>query len=382
MHYTRIFKYFIFTITVLLSLAVFSQPNASESQIDTTSVDERKKKGLTVLPAVFFSPETSLGFGGAALFYFRNKKHPELRPSSMNGIFIYTLESQILFTNRYNVFLKDEKYWLTGEVGFYIYPYEYYGTGTNIDLDNFDTYTASFIRLELNAMNKMTENLYVGPTLFYDHYFDIDIDKNGILASEGARGIDPSRLFGYGISFAYDRRNNVFSPFKGHYFEGRILHYEAQAIGDFPFTDMYIDARKYFHLGDEWETGLEFYHQSIFGKAPFYNLAQLGGSKLMRGYYKGAYRDKHYTLAQGEIRHYLFSNADAFGGLLNRLVGSAFAGVGTVTDEIGSYDKLLGSYGVGIRYEINSEEHIRIRLDYARGTDKSSGFYININEAF
>ncbi len=60
---------------------------------------------------------------------------------------------------------------------------------------------------------------------------------------------------------------------------------------------------------------------------------------------------------------------------------AAFGGVGSVSENFGSYAKLLGSYGVGLRYEINQKEHIRIRLDGARG-DHTDGFYINTSEAF
>ena len=91
----------------------------------------------------------------------------------------------------------------------------------------------------------------------------------------------------------------------------------------------------------------------------------------MRGYYEGAYRDHHQTVLQTEMRHYLFK----------RVLVSAFGGVGSISENFGQYEKLLGSYGVGLRYEINSKEKIRIRVDYARGAN-TSGFYININEAF
>ncbi|WP_421895568.1 BamA/TamA family outer membrane protein [Marinoscillum sp.] len=350
---------------VLLILTVFAGLNLHGQKADSTV----KKKGFIVLPAVFYSPETSLGFGAASLTYFRSRKNPDVRPSNIQNIFIYTLESQILFTNRYNVFLNNEQYWINGELGFYVYPYEYYGVGN--DLNEAEFYTADFLRVEINALRQAQKDFYLGPTLFYDHYFKISTDPNGALEGNDVLGNDPGVLMGFGASFILDKRNNVFCPYQGYYLEGRLLKYEKSLIGDYAFTDIFLDARKYFHVGERLETAFQFYQQSVLGDPPFYNYALMGGSKRMRGYYKGAYRDHHFTVAQTELRHYIF----------DKVVLSAFGGLGAVSDNFMQYEKLLGSYGVGLRYEINSVERIRIRLDYARG-HLTDGFYININEAF
>ncbi|WP_221409578.1 BamA/TamA family outer membrane protein [Marinoscillum furvescens] len=332
---------------------------------------QNKDKGIIVLPAVFFSPETSLGFGGAGLFYFRTSKDSTAAPSNIQSIFIYTLENQILFTNPYGIFLKGDQYWLKGELGYYLYPYEYYGIGSDISLDRFEAYTASFLRFEVNALKLLKDNFYLGPTLFYDQYFHIKTDAEGELNQRNIRGVRGGQLLGGGASFVLDKRNNVFCPFRGYYLEGRVLQYQDAAFGDYAFTDIFFDARKYFHPADGWETAFQLYHQSVVGDVPFYNYALLGGGKRMRGYYRGAYRDHHFSTLQAEVRKYVFK----------RIIISAYGGIGGVNDTFASFDKLLGSYGVGLRYEINPEEHIRIRLDYARGHN-TSGFYININEAF
>lgn len=334
-------------------------------------MDLLNDKPVVLLPAFFVSPETSLGFGVAAMYYFRPDKDSSSRPSNFQSVFVYTLERQVLLLNSFDIFLKHEQYWLNGNINYYIYPYQYYGEGININTDVYDFYSANYLRIELNAMRKWNQNFYLGPTLFHDHYYKISIPEGGILETNNVTGIQPASLFGLGLSFRFDKRDNLFAPRKGYYLEGRALKYVDQIIGAYDFTDIYLDARKYYFLDDQWETGFNFYHQSILGNAPFYNLALLGNSRIMRGYYEGAYRDHHLTAIQTEIRHYLF----------DRVVFSAFGGLGSVTSEFMQFDKVLGSYGVGLRYEINAKEHIRIRLDYGRGY-QSDGFYININEAF
>lgn len=358
-----------FSILFLLtSFLTYAQPS------DTTKGTD-DNKNFIVLPALYYSPETSLGFGGAGIFYFREAGNEHVNPSSIQSVFIYTLEGQIQFQNKYDFFIHNEDYWVNGELSYYIYPYEYYGVGSSI-LEEAVLYSANYLQLELNALKQVKPDFYLGPTLWLDHYFKIDIDSGSALDSKDVLGTDPSTLAGYGLSFILDKRNNVFSPYRGYYLEGRFLTFEDKLIGDFKFTDLYLDVRKYFHPFGKLETGLNFYHQTILGVPPFYNYALMGGSKLMRGYYKGAYRDSNQTVLQGEIRGYPFH-----GGFLDRIVLSVFGGVGAVSHDFMSFDKLLGSYGVGIRFELDAEEKLRVRFDYARGY-KTDGFYININEAF
>lgn len=359
------------TIFLFVLLCFASVQQASAQLKDRIMKMLTEDRDLVVLPAFFVSPETSAGFGMAAMYHFRPGGDTLSRPSNVQSVIIYTLENQVLLTIPYNIFLKNEKYWLYGELGFFIYPYRFYGIGSDISTRNYEPYSASFFRLELNALKKLSEGFYLGPTLFYDEYFKIKTEANGMLDTTNILGTDARSLLGIGTSFILDHRDNIFAPREGYYLEGRALFYEDQVIGGYQFSDFYIDARKYFHLDDQWETGFQFYHQSIFGDPPFYNLSQLGNSRIMRGYFRGAYRDFHQVALQSEIRHYLF----------DRVIFSAFGGLGAVADDMFGYEKLLGSYGVGLRYEINTKERIRIRLDYARGHE-SSGFYININEAF
>lgn len=350
---------------LLLCILMMAQSRAQDS-----TKTEKKKRGLIVLPVIFFSPETSLGFGVADIVYFRTGKDEDTKPSSMQNVFVYTLESQILFQNPFNIFLNKDKNWLKGEMSYFQFPYEYYGIGSSINLDSAESYDAEYLRFEVSWLKKH-KKLYVGPALFFDSYLNINTLAGGQLETLNVRGIEEGNVFGFGINAIWDRRNNLFCPKSGFYIEGQLTRYENKVIGDYPFTNIILDARKYVNAGESWELGLQLFHQSVIGQPPFYNLALLGGSKQMRGYFNGAYRDNHQTVLQTEVRRYLF----------NRVVGSVFGGIGAISDDFGSYDHILPSYGVGLRYEIDPKEKIRIRLDYAWGQN-TQGFYININEAF
>lgn len=309
--------------------------------------------------------------GLATMYYFRPKKDTLLKPSSVQSFFIYTFKNQILFKNPFELFLKKNRYWINGELSYYIYPYQYYGQGISIDAEDFDAYSTKYLKFELNALKEWKPKLYFGPSVFSDYYFEVNIPEGGKLESGQIYGINGGTVFGIGPTFILDHRDNIYAPHGGYFMEARALFYEKQFLGDYSFTDLTLDLRKYFYPGQSWETGIQFYHQTILGEAPFYNLAQLGDNQMMRGYYGGAYRDQNMTALQGEVRH----------RILGRVIGSAFAGMGSITSTPMEFEKMLGSYGIGLRYEINKKERVRIRIDYARGY-KQDGIYIDINEAF
>jgi outer membrane translocation and assembly module TamA len=95
----------------------------------------------------------------------------------------------------------------------------------------------------------------------------------------------------------------------------------------------------------------------------------------MRGYFYGRYRDKAYMTAQAEYRRHLWW----------KLGGVVFLGFGQVGPELSAYrlDSFHSSYGFGLRYLFNPEEHVNIRVDFGFGrNDTTTGVYFGVEEAF
>jgi hemolysin activation/secretion protein len=61
----------------------------------------------------------------------------------------------------------------------------------------------------------------------------------------------------------------------------------------------------------------------------------------------------------------------------------AFAGAGQVAKTSGEYrmDKMLPSFGAGIRFRLTKRNKVNFRLDYAVGKD-SHGIYMGVGEVF
>jgi len=120
----------------------------------------------------------------------------------------------------------------------------------------------------------------------------------------------------------------------------------------------------------------QFVGQFGAGDIPFNALAQMGGEQLMRGYYRGRYRDQNYAALQLEYRMLPFSFAKRWGA-------SVFAGSGLVFPNFNdvSTDYLRWAIGAGPRFLLFPKKDVYNRLDVAF-TNEGMGFYFHIGEAF
>jgi Omp85 superfamily domain len=109
------------------------------------------------------------------------------------------------------------------------------------------------------------------------------------------------------------------------------------------------------------------------GDVPFHQMPVIGGTKKMRGYFEGTYRDENLLMLQSEYRFPLFW----------RLGGVVFGGLGEVSDKPNkwSFGNVRYNFGAGARFVLDKAQRINMRLDYGIGY-KSTGFYLTIGEAF
>ncbi|MCI5058930.1 MAG: hypothetical protein MRY83_22645, partial [Flavobacteriales bacterium] len=102
------------------------------SQNDSLSVEDsaKTKNSLIGFPFAFFTPETKWGGGAGALYAFRFKgEPPNSKPSQIQLGFAYTQLKQLLVYFPFQLFVEDAKYFVYGELGYFIYNFNYYGIG-------------------------------------------------------------------------------------------------------------------------------------------------------------------------------------------------------------------------------------------------------------
>jgi len=365
--------------TLKLSLLFFlcTQVNlfASDFEFLQLERDSSKKKNykLIALPLIAFTPETNWIFGGAGTLSFRFKgETPESRPSQILAGGAYTLKKQILSYLNYQLFFKQERYKLYGEFGYYLYTYPYFGVGNELEseVENFE---ALYPRVRVNALYLVRPKLYAGLRYWLDDYKITDTESGGLLESSDVLGVDGGLLSGLGLVFNYDSRDNIFSPSKGAYAELVLFNNDKSLGSDFSFTKYTLDASIY--LTNKWKHTLAVnsYNEFTFGEVPFNQMALLGGTKRMRGYIEGRFRDKQMLILQAEYRIPLFW----------RMGAVVFGGTGRVGEKVSdlSLDALHYNYGGGIRFMLDEKEKLNLRLDVGVGED-NLGFYLTFGEAF
>jgi outer membrane protein assembly factor BamA len=363
---------------VFFTCSVLFCCNYTLAQTDSTSVSdtlEEKRNSLFGLPLVFFTPETNWRFGAAGIYTFRFKNEKtESRPSQFQLGFAYTLNKQILMYLPYQLYFKDLGYSIYGELGYYVYTYNFYGVGNNHPDDFVETYGVTYPRIRLNALRQIKPGYFLGLRYWFEDFQITDLDSEGQLVQEdfvaGSKGGITS---GAGIVFNYDTRDNYFSPSKGAFVEA-VIHNNSGLFGSaYNYTRFRVDASKYVRFKWKHVAAVNLFTDWVSGDPPFNQMALLGGTKKMRGLYEGRLRDKNLMLVQAEYRAPLFWR---FGMV-------AFINYGGVANELGNFQlkHFESTYGAGLRIRINDKEKINVRIDAGFGKD-GPGYYLTIGEAF
>ena len=332
-------------------------------------------KTLFALPLAFFTPETDWGFGAAGILAFRFKNNPiDSRPSQMQLGFAYTLNKQFLAYLPYQLFLRNGRYTLYGELGWYRYSYDFYGIGNTANAADREVYKVDFPRIRINALQQIKPKWYIGFRYWMDDFDVYDLQVDGLLNTTAIAGNRGSLVSGLGGVLNYDSRNNIFYPDSGTLAEIVLFHNSPAFGSDFRFSKLYIDISRY--MRNKWlhTFVVNAYAEFTAGSPPFNQMALLGGTRRMRGYYEGRFRDKQMLMIQGEYRFPIFW----------LFKGAVFGGVGRVAEELSDFNWSDWKYnvGAGLRIMINKKEKIHIRLDAAVGQSGNSGYYVTIGEAF
>ncbi len=368
---------YIFSILFLLAFGIQTlnaqvQAKIQEEDIEKKDTTETKRYSFVPLPLVYFTPETRWGFGVGSFLSFRFKNQTQVVPPSQMQIgFAYTLEKQLLAYLPFQLFVKDGKVKLYGELGYYKYVYRYFGNGSESLESDEEIYKVDYPRVRLNALYRVHPKIFTGVRYFMDDYKIQEIATDGLLATQDILGNKGGLISAFGVVANYDSRDDVFYPVRGGLVELSFLTNSKSFGSDFEFKKIFLDASRYFNFGKNNILALNIYSETTFGDAPFNQLSQLGGTKRMRGFLEGRFRDDHFLTFQSEYRFPIFW----------KIKGAIFGSVASVGSQEDGFQKTFFAYGFGIRIGISKIEKINLRLDYGFGKN-TSGFYLTFGEAF
>lgn len=354
---------------LLAFLCIFSYTTHAKKSDSSFS-----KKSLLVLPIAYYTPETNWAFGLGGIGYYNfGKDRNETRPSSAYFYASYTLNNQLVIDLPFHIFSNKEKWYAAGEIAVYDFPFKYYGVGCEINPNTSESYELQQQKLNLTLYRKSRSKWYAGPRLFVDRLSEIDYDENGRISMLNLKGVDGGTSTGIGASILYDSRRNVYCPKDAWFLDIGYLNYAIGAFNLTRFHNIRADIRHYKQITKSTVLATNFFGNFNFGEVPFYMLSEFGGLFRMRGYYRGAYRDKNVMLIQTEIRQNVFG----------RFGITFFGGLATVFSDFEALksNTLKPSGGIGLRFKINRKEDIPIRADFGFGKG-FSGNYITTGEAY
>ncbi len=390
-------------MTVYDSLRAARAKAWADSVLATQTV-ERRERVWSAAPLIWYTPETGLAFGAGGFYYFRPgaaretaiKNDSTLRrrgvkpgrsPSQITGLILYTLEGQAIIETGGQLYTDADRWRLLWQLGWYRYPFSFFGIGNNTSTDDEERYLHTYPLLDATALRGVNDRFFLGLGMLAEHNAFSDFEEGGRLEAGNVPGQAGGWNLGIGPSLVWDARDNVLLSYKGTYLAAHATFFGEATASSTAYTDLELDGRAFFPLGrgahNANQAGspsgphvLAFQVHARYtpGAPPFHRLALLGGPDQLRGYFLGRYRDIFLANAQAEWRFPIW----------RFIRGTAFAAGGDVAPDPGSFrlERLKYAGGLGLRLVLDPVDRSVLRFDAAVNRDADFGFYLQFREAF
>jgi len=370
---------FLFVLaTVLCNMARAQEVVAADDSLSKFDRFNKKAEALfriIPVPIITYSSEAGNIFGLAKFNVFQpSKKDTISRPSKLSEVVSFSTKGRVNISVSNDLILQENKYMILSYFNYKKQPEYLLGIGNDVSIDNAEQVTIDRVKFFSTALIRVKKNIYAGIAFDISNYFSVKADSNSFLYEQSVTGREGGTNIGVGASAALDSRDNRYNASHGELVIATILYYPSALGSRFQFTRIELDTRKYFNPWFRHVVAIQAATTFTTGDVPFYDLALLGGEDRMRGYYKGALRDKVLVDAQVEYRMPIWN---IFGI-------TTWVGTGRVADQYKnlSLDGFRFSYGGGIRIRVDSKSNTNLRFDMGFGPGGISGFYFNFAEAF
>ncbi|MBT1686214.1 BamA/TamA family outer membrane protein [Dawidia soli] len=351
------------------------QPLIQEVTEKFDDVNEKAEKLFRILPVPFYSYSSDAGniFGLAKFNLFQPSADDRSKPSRLSELVTISSKGRINVFITNELLLRENRYMILSAFNYRRQPEYLQGIGNDV-LDNTkEQVTIDRVRLTSTPLRRVHNNLYAGLSVDIAHY-TVRADSAGYFREGLATGTRGGTDVGLGIAGALDSRDNRYNAHRGAYLLTTLVYYSRSLGSTYTFYRFELDARKYINPWYKHVIAVQATTAYAGGNPPFYNLSLLGGEERMRGYYKGALRDRALVDAQVEYRMPVWK---IFGVV-------AWVGTGRVGK---GYDDLAlsgfhPSYGAGLRVRVDTRNNTNMRFDMGFAPHGIRGFYISFAEAF
>ncbi|MGL1885451.1 MAG: BamA/TamA family outer membrane protein [Reichenbachiella sp.] len=354
----------IFTIVLVISSQFsFSQgvPSAGGAGAASDSTSEKRIDFMAV-PYLNYSRSLGAAIGAVPMAMYKVNPNDTISPASMTGMVgMYTTNKTWFGMMFQQLYLREDSWRVTAAMGLGSVNFQFYLDGVPGGVLDYNT-RADFVMVEVQR--KLIEDLYLG--FHYQwvktktDFKDTDFEQENILN-------------GYGLSLAYDHRDDVYYPREGSLNNIKWTSFPEFLANDYSSDKIEIYRNQYISSRENKDViALRAYGGFGVGEVAFEQQFVVGQVDI-RGYSQGEYRGDQTAAIQGEYRWNFHEKMSAVGFLgLASVWGSANE------EDNGSW---LPGGGAGFRYNVFPKYHMNVGLDAAVGKE-DWGVYFRIGEAF
>jgi outer membrane protein assembly factor BamA len=346
---------------------------------------ERIEAGMPFISPMIgpgYTPDAGVLFAIGGLLTFKTDRNDSLvQRSSLPVTFVVSSRGNLSFGSRLKSFWWQDKVRINVLFAFSDAKDDYFGVGYQnaTDIPQGDSTTLYNRRSWIfnpEILFRLGSSLYAGVLMNLNQTNAVEI--NPLMAQ------DPSYVAygpnnynaGLGLTFQFDSRDIVVNAWRGLFASMTSTFYGRGLGSDNNYQILDLDVRHYRRIKRDGRT-LAFRYKGRygFGDVPWAEMTKLGGSRELRGYIKGQYRDisgMHFTT---EYRHMFLKK----NGELSPHGFAAWVATGSIFDGTENLDHWLPNAGVGYRLEV--QPRMNLRIDFGLGKE-TTGVYFDFNEAF
>jgi hypothetical protein len=327
-----------------------------------------------ILPLALYSPETELILGGTGAAFWNLEDEAFNRPSSARTLVMFSTRGQLQANLEEELWFDANRFRLFNAAQYRDWPDIFFGVGNDTRLEDEERYAYQGFISETGADMRVWESLYVGLRHMANYFTLTETEADGQLGQGSTiPGVEGGLASGVGVAVSWDDRDSAMYATRGWLAQVSGLYYPTWLGSSWELGQVNVDVRTYVTPWLDHVIALQLRMDISSGDVPFTMLPQLGGSRLLRGHFRGRYRDQNLLAAQLEYRAPLFW----------RFKAVAYVGVGEVFSdfsEVGLGILRWGS-GLGLRFQLSDSHpaHLRFDVGYA---GESFRFYFQVFESF
>lgn len=358
-------------------------------QLRRDSIRAHKTVWWSVLGGPSYTPEASLGVGGAVLASFKLNKLDSISQRSFLPVGLnLSINGTVVVAGAGTFFFNENKFRIYANYGYRNEPAHYYGKGMeNAEhterSDSTTKYHRSYFQLYPRFVWEVYPHLYVGGL------FDLNYTKatkvNHVMEEDPYFNKFRRKYVNVGIGglVQYDTRNDVATPTQGMLLSANLKLFGKYLGGAYNYEMVELEYRHFKNVFRPRSTlGWIAKTQIGMGDIPFSELPSFGSPFDLRGYYIGKYRDKSMAYGIVEYRH-MFGSVEKYksGNFWAKWGFVVWGGTGTIGETPFDWKKWKLNFGAGLRIQMQPGKNFRLDIGKEPG-QPGMQVYMNMTEAF